>query len=112
MILNMAECVITNSLEEIQTVIEILEENGFRTWWGGPLSKLYISTHFGIRWSITHEYPNCIATLSKGMVQSVVETGVINDTHGDNPHTYLTYEEFVSRACGQTCSDVSVDDLL
>ena len=111
MILHEAECVLFESDDEATSVIEKLISNGFKMWHGGDISnRVDVGYDGGVRWCYGHNFPDCIATLSNQMARSVKTLGMLDDANGNNPHTWISFEDFSKRI--NIGKRVAVDDLI
>ena len=112
MILQPRECVICETIEQQRQLASILDENGYLM-----IEKFgSITGHVndgqepcGYRWVVGGKFPHCVAKLSQDHIRDVVELGNLFDSHGRNPHTWVSYETFLLRLEG---NNVEVGDLL
>lgn len=114
MLLHDGECVLCENLEETVCLAEILEENGFcmfdKTF--GTITQCVADRingkpHCGWRWMIGNMFPYCIAGMSASMCKEVKKTGKITDANGTNPHTWISFSDFMKRI-----QPMGVEDLI
>ena len=112
MILQPTECVICDTIEQHRHLANILDENGYRMieQFGAITSHVNETVEpCGYRWVIGGNFPCCVAKLSPDHIHDVVEHGTLFDSHGRNPHTWISYEDFLLRL-DEIC--IEVGDLL
>lgn len=109
MILQEAECVLCENLEELRVAAEILQNDGYKMYTSsfGEIIKNVTPSHYGWRWVVGCEFPHCIAAMSSKMADDVKKRGTVSDAAGVNPHTWISFQEFVER-----CQPVDVGDLI
>ncbi len=103
MLLHEGECVICDSEEETLELAVVLEDAGFKMFEShfGTITQCSKDKNQpdrqGWRWFIHHPYPNCIAGMDAKMCDEVETTGELTDGEGRNPHTWISFSEFMRR---------------